>query len=442
MDSNYYIKEECEFLELLVREKIPKNCEINSDRELDTVINLYRAKFFSQIHKSSNNIWKSPELNQVIKINGNKIDRFSYERNMELNYLESYIDKKKLNEVSSIITSSGMSSIYLTLITISSIYNDQLNCYRFSDYFETRMLGKVLSNTNIEYKDISYLYSDSLKNMNIVFIEPVSYTWSFPTFNFNKLLSLVSENSDKQFVIVIDSTLIGDLNNYKYIIELFEKCSNIFIVEIRSLLKMDQFGLEFTNGGLIQCYKNMNNLTFDNISISKYMKELRTILGYGLSYESYLILSNNMIKENLVNNEYSNQVLNNNYNTFKNLKNNKLFKNINYPTSSLKSPFIIFELNESSKENYLFLSSLIYHLSNKEDISLYYGSSFGFRHHRFEIIIPNEKSKNIIFKLAVGYRRDKSYEKIIQLFNKISEYSISELKEIYSNIKSIGLDIE
>ncbi|WP_238698912.1 hypothetical protein, partial [Flavobacterium circumlabens] len=98
------------------------------------------------------------------------------------------IEKDKLLKTSyqtnAIVTSSGMSSIYLILMTISSIYSGNINCYRFSDYFETRMLSKVLGNTNIVYKNVSDLYTDNLNELNIIYIEPVSYTWEFPVFDF------------------------------------------------------------------------------------------------------------------------------------------------------------------------------------------------------------------------------------------------------------------
>lgn len=443
--TNSYFEKEIEFLSNFSKdEEKVEICRNYCDRELDILVDKYRKRYLEKIQSTTNYIWKSPEINKEINLDGNNKIKFSYERNMQLTYLETSIEKDKLLKTSyqtnAIVTSSGMSSIYLILMTISSIYSGNINCYRFSDYFETRMLSKVLGNTNIVYKNVNDLYTDNLNELNIIYIEPVSYTWEFPVFDFNKLTKFI-KNIDKHFVIIVDSTLIGDLSDYTNIIDKLNNESNVFLFEVRSLLKMDQYGMEFTNGGLIQCFHNESNNLFNSKEIARYMKELRIILGYGLNSDSYHILSDEFIRKNLIFNKYKNIILENNLEFHQKITSNKLFRKINYPEYPMRAPFIIFELEEPSKTNYLFLISIISHFSEKHKLSLYYGSSFGFRHHRYEIIIPNESNENIIFKLAMGYRKDYSYYKILELLNDLSLHTMEELVSIYKGISTLDLDI-
>ncbi len=68
------------------------------------------------------------------------------------------------------------------------------------------------------------------------------------------------------------------------------------------------------------------------------------------------------------------------------------------------------------------------------------GSSFGFRTHRFEVIIPNLKQGKGLFKVAMGVREGPTKEYVINLLMRISKYkNLEELKLAYPKVTPINL---
>lgn len=122
-----------------------------------------------------------------------------------------------------------------------------------------------------------------------------------------------------------------------------------------------------------------------------------------------------------------------------------IFKKIAHPSliSDLAwavSPFVVFHLHEDTLENHGFLLGVVSYEAKKSQISLAMGSSFGFRSHRFEVIIPNLSEGKGLFKVAMGYREGPSKEFIIKLFKRLSLYSdFSKLREDYPSIKPVNL---
>lgn len=87
------------------------------------------------------------------------------------------------------------------------------------------------------------------------------------------------------------------------------------------------------------------------------------------------------------------------------------------------------------------LLSIVDHEAKNRNLELYMGSSFGFRHCRFEVIIPKIIDMRGIFKVAMGYQSGENRNLVIELFIELSNYNtIDELFEKYTYLKPVNVD--
>ena len=76
-----------------------------------------------------------------------------------------------------------------------------------------------------------------------------------------------------------------------------------------------------------------------------------------------------------------------------------------------------------------------------EDIGIIMGSSFGFNHTRFELIITNEKDNVGFLKIAIGAFDEINQRRFASLINKMhSNESILALLKKYKDIKFLKVD--
>ncbi len=79
---------------------------------------------------------------------------------------------------------------------------------------------------------------------------------------------------------------------------------------------------------------------------------------------------------------------------------------------------------------------------SKQAGALFYrGSSFGFRHHRYETIIPDNKVRKGLFKIAMGFRKGPSFEFILRFMRELSELNnMRELRTKFPDITPVSFD--
>lgn len=164
---------------------------------------------------------------------------------------------------------------------------------------------------------------------------------------------------------------------------------------------------------------------------------MRSIYGVGLRLDEVLALNMPFIFNNVMTSEYTKRIFNNNAVVTNSIKTGTIFEKISHPqlqsrniTEWSKAPFFILILKESNE--YDILSKIIAYESTSRNIKFILGNSFGFRHHRYEPIIPNVKENKAFFKVAMGYTST-GINDIIKLFNDLTTYSsFDELKKKYS----------
>jgi hypothetical protein len=129
-----------------------------------------------------------------------------------------------------------------------------------------------------------------------------------------------------------------------------------------------------------------------------------------------------------------------------------LFSSIAHPSLSelakwqwAESPFVIahFHDHEDMQANHDLLEAVLYHEVERRGLTVHFGASFGFRHHRFEIVRPfgyerPDGSMRGFLKIAMGHRAGPSCDGLINLLCEIAAHTdFASLRHSYPDIQPL-----
>lgn len=416
----------------------------NTEEKLEYLSRYIRRKWITENNNHISHFFKSPEMLITPTTLLETTYDFTYERNLDTNPLERKIEennkKEKWNN-STLAFSSGMATINNLLNSLLSFYapseENSLKMICFAEYFESKGLLELISRSHldIEYTNNSQI---DINSYDIIYIEPTKYDWDLSSIVIDKICNISMETSNEKYkFIIVDSTLSCNSKSLDRLLDYFDKHPFIIVFEVSSGLKLHQFGLEFCNFGYLNIFcRNEDDYLIDSKKLKEYIKRTRTLTGSALSFEAASLLDNPLIFSESKTKEYINTIFENNLNLKKNITVGRLFKKISIADQG--SPFIVFQIENNNLIDYGYLMGIISEEVKNVGASIYMGSSFGFRHHRYETIIPNNKISKGLFKIAMGYRKGPSYNFILSLMKEFSEFkNMQELKMKYPNIKPI-----
>lgn len=461
---NNEIQQIKKFIKVNNLHNIIKIDEIEGDFDFFTVERLWdkvRTDYFKVISEKVDTMYRSPVYGNALTLkNGEKIT-YSYERNIDCsivekkcnNLRESNIDWEREN----IIYSSGMSCILSAIqnyMYMNRKMDRKIRMAVYGAYYESRMIFSYMESRNmtLRYCNNERELNDSIIRSDIIFIEPVRYDWDMDVLNIPLFLNELREAlkyESKPKMLIFDSTLIAEELPIRNILDCLTMIPNLIVCNVNSLLKLHQEGLEFTNAGVLSVYvSKLNGCTINIVELKELFKKIRTICNQGLSSREIMLLDNGFTFCREMVKCYSNKVFLNNALLACALNVDGIFLKISHPIlhnkknySWGKAPFVIMVLKDDSLDNYGKLLGIIQHEASKRNLPLYYGSSFGFRHCRYEIIIPDLKKKRAIFKVAMGCLEGECRNSIISLIVEIASYeTFNELSQMYIDIQPIKLD--
>lgn len=434
--------------------------ESQLEKTLDKFTMELRALLLQRGQRIVNSHLKSPpEDDETYLPSGEKL-KFSYERDIRPTILEqraeSYRDIPDYWSHKSILFSSGMAAIATLFQSYFSMSRptkeNPLYISSWSDYFETRMLKNIYSSdiVNIEIHKEEEKFLKSVSNADVFFIEPIRYNWEMEVINLNGFINTLKNESKRGIkLIIIDTTLNGETLDFHMILNELKSIPDLIVVQLNSILKLDQQGLELSNGGLMSIYTYTENSSAPNATdLTKYICSVRTILGNSLTFEEIAILDNNFVFNRKWYNKYSMEIFKNNAELASKILAGGIFKKVVHPSLFSNegwayAPFVILHLKEDTLENHSFLTEVIKYEVEKVGLNFHYGSSFGFRNHRYEVVIPDLSTKKGLFKVAMGKRKGPTFNFIIELLTKLSMYSdFEKFKNDYFHIKGTSLKIE
>ena len=330
---------------------------------------------------------------------------FDYERALPPERLEKkYMNQMKYMPRFITCYRSGMSAIYASISVISSLWRNmtKINVGVLAYYFETKSIFEAY--VDKQHFIVNYflspddLYNAVETNMDVdcLFVEMMDVNLKQENTQLELIrAALLNRKSKKPLIIIIDNTLVFDSFDVE---TLLKDCfTNIVIIVVRSCLKLDQFGLELSNLGVIEFYCKDDSL--DYINIKKMFCSFRALTGLSITYsDEKILLSDIFIQKEIF--EYSKTIKQNTEKLFMKIRGSTR-TNIKEILYKQGAPFILISLNKKELHEYeAFVQDVVMYVEKKTGY-IVQGTSFGFRHTRIETIMYSKDNYGI--RISPGY---------------------------------------
>ncbi|HGQ1393534.1 TPA: hypothetical protein ACLYG8_001106, partial [Streptococcus pneumoniae] len=303
------------------------------------------------------------------------------------------------------LTANGMSAIKLCLEILNSIFfKKKIDLLYSTGYYETRFLLNNLAKSGISCYEVSNCELDKDKFYNVFMMEPNRADLTLQKTDFKIVEYFVKYKNNSIKVVILDISYQG--SNFK-LVEFLEKFkfANVIIFVVRSLIKLDQMGLELTNGGIIEVFIPNHLRKLKNF-IEEDFNKFRNSHGANLSLYEYCLLDNSLTLKNDWN--YSDLVMKFTSNFYADIK-DLFMENSDIEIIHEEGvPFVFLDLIGEGKKEYEMFFQWLNFFYKQLGITLYARNSFGFRNLTVEYfgIIGTER---YIFKICPGVYKGLSY---------------------------------
>ncbi len=410
-------------------------------------------------------ILKSPPHQQKNYLPSGKQVWFDYERAFKPETLEkklmATVDCPQDWQCRPIVFSSAMGA----LSTISQVFGARLDGVApdqpvrmgmLGGYFETWRMLNFLHDRDFEVVHLNdnadTRASIMQGDLDILFIEPVSYDWDMEVFDIEPFHGAYAQAGQQApRLVIIDTTLVGIRFPISEFLKGFNHARPWIVLCVRSGLKLDQQGLETTNVGIVEIYVPSGKKSPANVNEAHFkLMVARAVFGAGVSVNDAGALEAPWITDREKMWSFSEQVFRNNHDLATGIKlNGGIFTKIAHPALDVNArrnkgavaPFVMLHLPRSQQRSFGYLVAILLFEIEARGLNWQMGSSFGFRGHRFEVIKanvqvrPNAEQYGML-KVAMGSRGGPSVVGILELINDIARHANwQSLKTNYSQVK-------
>lgn len=428
---------------------------LHGEQQLESLSLELRSRWIRLARSVVEPLLRSPLQNQPVCFPISNRVNLVYERVFNSRHIERKIARccPEIPDWSSQVAAfgSGMAAVTALILTLGHYRKS----YRRTDghtlrldwlggYYEMQRLVALLDNPGIYARRIPEfaMLLERLKSgkTDILFLEPVLYDWTQTIADPHALIEAIQARpADRPWILMTDSTLLGatfDLG------EFLTACGNrrpLLALDVRSGLKLDQHGLEFSNLGMVRICTHRDLDETRHPSAERFRERLtrnRAVLGSGLSLEAAAILELPTILHPEWRTAYPHRIFANNREVALALNGIPgLFRRVNHPALGphrhlnwAESPFVVLEFHqhEDTRENHALLLRIVENEARERGVAFYLGVSFGFRHHRCEVVVsensfpyPDGQMRGF-FKVAAGSRRGPSLAGMLALLQELA----------------------
>jgi hypothetical protein len=327
-------------------------------------------------------------------------------------------------------------------------------------YYETERLMRLHGGRGVyvrSYREPGEVYERVVSGKtDIMLLEPSMYDWNQTVLDPSDVVTAIQKRpQDRPLALVMDTTLLGSLFRMEDLLATIGPSCPLLAIEVRSGLKLDQEGLELSNAGIVRLFgrEGKQDEIFAVERWHRHMRSARKIFGNALSLDEMTLLDVPWFSDPERVDGYVARVLANNARLAESLAGTQgLFDRIAHPclTESRtwqwgESPFVIchFHDKEDRQANRDLIEAVLFREIERRGLTVFLGSSFGFRHHRFEIVIPEgyeraDKSSRSFLKVAMGARQGPSLEGFIGLLRDVGACKdFAALKARFPDVKPL-----
>ena len=282
--------------------------DLDTERQLEELAMDFRLQWITLAHSLIAGVMKSPPSNHIPLLPISPSSNFLYER-----VLRPTLEKRINDSVPDIpgweteitVFSSGMAAISAA-ITVLRHKKDQyrredthtLQLDMFGGYFETLALLELLDSSDLNCQNFQdepqLLDRFGSGQTDILFLELIAYDWKQAVVDPARFIqALENRPSDRPWILILDTTLIGPIFQLEPLLKACGENKPLLVLEIRSGLKLEQAGLEFSNVGIVKTLspKDLDdNRYLDASQFHRALAFCRGKMGTALSLSQVAIL--------------------------------------------------------------------------------------------------------------------------------------------------------
>ncbi|WP_084960937.1 hypothetical protein [Thermoactinospora rubra] len=437
---------------------LTRTAPLAAERELEQIAVRLRRTLLARAHEHADPHFRSPVHGPAKALPSGDTISYIYERSANPTGLERRVataaPAPRGWRADHVAFSSGMAAISAVLQCYRSMVRateqDPLRVGVWGGYFETDMVLELLRSGSFTWEAIPDLLSAVGRGgFDMLFVEPVRYTWDLTALDLGAFARAWRGRSHRRTrALVFDTTLASFTWPGGRVLEALRDGSPLLVIEVRSGLKLDQQGLELANLGIVSiysCHEDEGTPTAEQFG--QYLRMIRSITGTALSMDAIAALDAPFLADPVWLARHAGQVFINNRDLAGALAHETgLFSKIAHPSLTVvegplrHAPFVVCQLAEDTIDNHGFLLAVVREEARRQGICLDWGSSFGFRSHRWETIIPRVRDRRGLFKIAMGARTGPSFHAAIELFRRLARYpDFATLRRDYPGLAPLDL---
>ncbi|MFK9098515.1 hypothetical protein ACJEBH_15275 [Pseudomonas guariconensis] len=428
----------------------PEDWEISGNLATDALLqretSVLRKRFLLHAAEFASRTWLTPPTGSHIGFPGtDETYRYCYDRQHVAHLLERRLNAPSTRlgriERACFLFGSGMAAINTLLQSLAYVTEPaKRRLGVFAGYFETHSLIRFSA---FAEQWARLRTTDELANLvrtgefSILFIEPVQYSWSFETLDWDYLIEAIAESADPP-IIVLDTTLVGSADSLDALLSRLIGSNCPIVVRVRSGLKLDQEGLELASVGVLEWWARPD-CAAESERLAYILETFRTISGAGLCRSAACALSAPFVFDEQRTQQYSDGILQSNRRLFEALTpTGDIFKEAVFPSLPWNSPFVLLRLRQEEDGGYELLAHLLMREAQRRNLDWIMSGSFGFRTERFETILPREQIRwgerpGGVLKVCAGRYQGARHWEIIDLLNELSTFdSIDEAERVWA----------
>lgn len=407
---------------------------LDVEHHLEEASERIRALLLRRGHALDERHFRSPDSTGARFLPSGTPFNHSYERSLPLAHLESRLAPTDLPdgwEHASVVFRSCMAAlghVVQSLVHMLRPTEDRpLSVGFWGDYFETDLLLEYQSSAVLRWSKIA---SDDLAatlRHEVLLLEPVRYNWTLDVLDVASWARAWRNAPTRPKVIVVDTTLVSALWPRNRVLNALSGLGDVVVIEVRSGLKLDQQGLELANLGIVDVHAHVRDGGVPTAEqLATVLRLARGTTGSGPSVADAAALDAPFLFDPAWNRRHAGQVFANNARVAQEIRDVRgIFANVVHPSLQptpggiSQSPFVIVELAEDTLLNHGLVLAALRREAARRRVRFTHGSSFGFRSHRFETIVPRVAAAQGLFKVAAGARTGPFLDTIIEILREI-----------------------
>lgn len=401
---------------------------MESERRLDAAAIQLRRAWLEAVHRTSDLTQKSPPDTVRLRTPAGTLVDYGYERDLQPKALERRVGAAApVAEAwcaDHVLLSSGQATLTALLLVFAQ--QSRPRVAHLGGYFETCELLRLLDGRLCDYRRLAWPPEPDGSEADVLLVEPVFCDRGLHAIDLAALTAWLRSQPRPPRAILIDSTLAGSALPLADLLRDLLAIGGPTVIVMRSGLKLDQAGLELANVGIVSIYAPRRGLRTE-CDLGERIRRLRTLIGGGLTLDEMSALEAPWFLDSTYFDRYCRAVFASNAALAAAMPpRSPRFALISHPHRAsprqrwAEAPFVTFHLARPTLDDFRALEAQIAARAAAGGLCFRRGGSFGFRGHRYEVVVPEAGQGAPFLRVAMGARGGETRRGVIRLMREIA----------------------